>query len=63
VIVSAVRTPIGSFLSSLAEVPATRLGSVAIQEAVKRAGYHPLATSEFREGMHCTLGWMAALRS
>ncbi|KAK7108598.1 acetyl-CoA acetyltransferase, mitochondrial-like [Littorina saxatilis] len=38
VIVSAVRTPIGSFLSSLAEVPATRLGSIAIKEAVTRAG-------------------------
>ena len=37
-IVSAVRTPIGSFLSSLAEVPATRLGSIAIKEAVSRAG-------------------------
>eukprot|EP00745_Piridium_sociabile_P036999 TRINITY_DN66888_c1_g1_i3.p1 TRINITY_DN66888_c1_g1~~TRINITY_DN66888_c1_g1_i3.p1 ORF type:complete len:416 (-),score=104.01 TRINITY_DN66888_c1_g1_i3:79-1326(-) len=38
VIVSAVRTPIGSFLSSLSEVPATRLGSIAIKEAISRAG-------------------------
>ncbi|XP_067673929.1 acetyl-CoA acetyltransferase, mitochondrial-like [Haliotis asinina] len=38
VIVSAVRTPIGSFLSSLADVPASRLGSIAIKEAVARAG-------------------------
>lgn len=38
VIVSAVRTPIGSFLGSLAEVPAPQLGSIAIKEAVKRAG-------------------------
>ncbi|ESO88975.1 hypothetical protein LOTGIDRAFT_105979, partial [Lottia gigantea] len=38
VIVSFARTPIGSFLSSLAEVPATRLGSIAIKEAVSRAG-------------------------
>jgi len=38
VIVSAARTPIGSFLGSLASVPATKLGAVAIQEAVKRAG-------------------------
>ncbi|KAK7480167.1 hypothetical protein BaRGS_00028552 [Batillaria attramentaria] len=38
VIVSAVRTPIGSFLGSLADVPATRLGSIAIKEAVSKAG-------------------------
>lgn len=38
VIVSAVRTPIGSFRSSLASVPATQLGSVAIKAAVERAG-------------------------
>lgn len=37
-IVSAVRTPIGSFLSSLAEIPAPRLGAVAIKEAINRAG-------------------------
>jgi acetyl-CoA acetyltransferase len=35
-----VRTLIGSFLSSLAEVPATRLGSIAIKEAVNRAGLY-----------------------
>lgn len=38
VIVSAVRTPIGSFLGSLAAVPATRLGAVVTQAAVERAG-------------------------
>ncbi|XP_049745320.1 acetyl-CoA acetyltransferase, mitochondrial isoform X1 [Elephas maximus indicus] len=38
VIVSAVRTPIGSFLSSLASLPATKLGANAIQGAVERAG-------------------------
>lgn len=38
VIVSAARTPIGSFLGSLASVPAPKLGAIAIQEAVKRAG-------------------------
>lgn len=35
---SAVRTPMGSFRGSLAAVPATRLGSVAIKGAVDRAG-------------------------
>jgi len=38
VIVSAVRTPIGSFLSALASVPAPRLGAIAIQAAIERAG-------------------------
>lgn len=37
-IVSAVRTPIGSFNGSLKDIPATKLGSIAIEEAIKRAG-------------------------
>lgn len=40
-IISAVRTPIGSFNGSLRSIPATRLGSIAIAEAVKRAGIPP----------------------
>jgi len=38
VIVSTARTPVGSFGGALAAVPAPKLGSVAIEEAVKRAG-------------------------
>ncbi len=38
VIVSAVRTPIGKFLGGLATLSATELGSIAIREAVRRAG-------------------------
>lgn len=38
VIVSAVRTPMGSFMGSLSSVPATRLGAAAIKGAVERAG-------------------------
>uniref|UniRef100_A0A6Q2WVR9 acetyl-CoA C-acetyltransferase n=1 Tax=Esox lucius TaxID=8010 RepID=A0A6Q2WVR9_ESOLU len=38
VIVSAVRTPMGSFRGSLAAVPATRLGSIAIKGAIEKAG-------------------------
>jgi len=38
VIVSAVRTPMGSFMGSLSAIPATTLGSVAIKGAVERAG-------------------------
>jgi len=40
-VVSAVRTPIGSFLGQLASLPAPRLGAVAIGEAVRRAGLSP----------------------
>lgn len=36
VIVSAARTPIGSFLGSLSTVPATRLGAVAIKGAIDK---------------------------
>lgn len=38
VIVSAVRTPMGSFKGSLAAVPATKLGSIAIKGAIDKAG-------------------------
>jgi acetyl-CoA C-acetyltransferase len=38
VITSAARTPAGSFLGSLADIPAPKLGAVAIAEAVARSG-------------------------
>ena len=38
VIASAVRTPVGCFNGGLSSVPATRLGSIVITEAIKRAG-------------------------
>ncbi|KAF5921127.1 hypothetical protein HPG69_018527 [Diceros bicornis minor] len=38
VIVGAVRTPIGSFLGGLSSLPATKLGSIAIQGAIEKAG-------------------------
>ncbi len=38
---SAVRTPIGSLNGILASVPAPRLGSLAIAEAIRRAGIEP----------------------
>lgn len=41
VIVSAVRTPIGSFGGSLSTVPATELGATAIKAAVEKAGVKP----------------------
>jgi len=41
VIVSAARTPIGSFGGSLAGVSAVELGTIAAKEAIKRAGIDP----------------------
>ncbi|MGK0443884.1 MAG: acetyl-CoA C-acetyltransferase [Bermanella sp.] len=41
VIVSGVRTPMGGFQGSLADVSATDLGAVVIKEAVERAGLKP----------------------
>lgn len=41
VIVSAVRTAIGSFGGSLKDVPAVELGATAIREAINRAGVKP----------------------
>lgn len=41
VIVSAARTPIGSFNGSLSGVSAVELGTVAVKEAIKRAGITP----------------------
>jgi len=41
VLVGAARTAIGSFLGSLATVPAPRLGAVAIKAALERAGVAP----------------------
>ena len=43
VIVSAVRTPIGTFGGTLAPMSASDLGAVAIEEAVNRAGIAHLA--------------------
>jgi len=38
VIASAARTPVGSFQGVLSDVPATRLGTIAIEAAIERAG-------------------------
>ncbi|CAM3070336.1 acetyl-CoA C-acetyltransferase [Filibacter tadaridae] len=46
VIVSAVRSAIGSFLGSLKDVPATELGAIVIKEALKRAGVAPESVDE-----------------
>jgi len=53
VIASAVRTPIGSFQSSLSSLPATKLGSIAIQEAIKYAQIEPENVQEVYMGNVC----------
>lgn len=45
-IVSAVRTPIGSFNGSLSTVPAPKLGAVAIKGALEKAGVDPKEVEE-----------------
>ncbi|MFM8951258.1 MAG: acetyl-CoA C-acyltransferase [Bacteroidota bacterium] len=49
-IVSAVRTPIGSFGGALAPLSATQLGSAAIKAAVERAGIQPSDVQEVYMG-------------
>lgn len=54
VIVSSVRTPIGSFNGAFSSVPATRLGSIVIAEALKRVGLPPERVDDVYMG--CVLG-------
>ena len=46
VIVSAARTPVGSFLGSFANVPAHDLGATVLKAVVERAGVDPAEVSE-----------------
>jgi acetyl-CoA C-acetyltransferase len=46
VIVSGVRTPIGTFGGSLMEIPVVELGAVVIKEALTRAGLRPRASEK-----------------
>lgn len=50
VIVSAVRTPVGSFGGSLKDISAAQLGAIVIKEAVKRAGIQPSDVDEVYMG-------------
>ncbi len=50
VIVAAVRTPIGSFGGSLKDLPATRLGAIAIKGALQKAGIRPDQVQEVLMG-------------
>jgi acetyl-CoA C-acetyltransferase len=46
VLLSAVRTPIARFLGELADIPATRLGSVVVAESLRRANLKPEQADE-----------------
>ncbi|RUA11918.1 MAG: acetyl-CoA C-acetyltransferase [Flavobacteriia bacterium] len=46
VIVSAVRTPIGSFMGSLSSIPAPKLGAIAIKGAMDKIGLDPNLVDE-----------------
>jgi acetyl-CoA C-acetyltransferase len=50
VIVSAVRTPLGSFNGKLSTVPAPKLGATAIKGAVEKAGIDPALVQEVYMG-------------
>jgi acetyl-CoA C-acetyltransferase len=56
VITGAVRTPVGTFGGVFADVPATRLGAVAIAEALKRAGVRPEQVDEVLMGIVLSAG-------
>lgn len=57
VIVSAVRTPLGSFNGSLSSVGATRQGAIVIAEAVQRAGIAAEAVNEVVMGQVLPCGY------
>ncbi|QSS97113.1 acetyl-CoA C-acyltransferase [Psychroflexus sp. ALD_RP9] len=50
VIVSAARTPIGSFLGSLSSIPATKLGAIAIKGALDKINLKPELVQEVLMG-------------
>src|SRR5206468_6831759 len=59
VIVSAVRTPIGSFGGSLASVSAVKLGATAVKAALAKINLDPkqVRSEERRVGKECRTRW------
>ncbi len=57
VIVSAVRTPLGSFNGSLGKIGATQLGAIVIEEAVRRAGIDKNTVNEAIMGLVLPCGY------
>jgi len=66
-IVSAVRTPIGSYMGSLRDVPAYDLAAVVLNEVVKRAKVDPAEVDEviigqcYQSGEYVNLARMGLL--
>ena len=56
VITGAARTPVGAFLGGLSSLPASKLGEVAITEALSRAGVSPDDVSEVIMGQILAAG-------
>lgn len=57
VIVSAARTPLGAFNGSLGNIPATKLGALVIEEAVKRANIDKKDVNEAIMGIVLPCGY------
>ncbi len=56
VIVSATRTPVGSFQGALSSIPATRLGATVIKSAIEKANLQPTDIDEVIMGQVLTAG-------
>jgi len=69
VIVSAVRTPIGSYMGALKEVPAYELGALVLNEVVKRAGIEPgrvgdvVMGQSYQNGEYVNIARMSLLKA
>jgi acetyl-CoA C-acetyltransferase len=63
VIVSAVRTPVGTFGGVFADVPAPRLGAIAVEEAVRRADVDDIDEVLMGNVLQAGLGQNAARQS
>jgi len=57
VIVSACRTPLGSFQGGLSKIPATELGAIVIKESIKRSRLQPEDVDEVIMGMVLPCGY------
>ncbi len=57
VIVSGVRTPLGAFNGALGNIPATKLGALVIEEAVRRAGIEKEMVNEAIMGIVLPCGY------
>ena len=69
VIVSAVRTPIGSYMGALKEVPAYELGALVLNEVVRRAGIEPgrvgdcVMGQSYQNGEYVNIARMSLLKA